>query len=124
MSKKNGIKKGSAQAQDFARRKLNETTLWTCKVMAYSQQEMLDAAALTLYYYYDFTPEQQKEFHDRFEAKYAEIHKMQSEDTEDGEYSRIAMEAALKDAFGEYYTPREERYDIHIADQDGNVWKV
>ena len=122
MGKKNGIKKGSAQAQDYAKRKHNEKTLWTCKVMAYSQQEMLDAAALTLYKYYDFTPEQQKEFHDRFEEKYAEIHKMQNEDTEDGEYSRIALENAMKDAFGKYYMPREERYSIRVSDHSGNIW--
>ena len=124
MGKKNGIKKGSAQAQDYAKRRHNEKTLWACKVMAYSQQEMLDAAALTLYKYYDFTPEQQKEFHDRFEDKFAEIHKMQNEDSEDGEYFRVSMENALKNAFGEYYTPYEERYEIRVRDQDGNVWKM
>lgn len=124
MGKKNGVKRGPNQRSDYATRLHNEKTVWTCKVIAYCQQEMLDAAALTLYKFYDFTPEQQKEFHDRFEAKYAEIHKMQSEDTEDGEYSRIAMEAALKDAFGEYYTPREERYSIYVTDASGNKYEL
>ena len=124
MGKKGGLKKNGSGKNAYAKMLHDRKTLWTCKVMAYSQQEMLDAAALTLYKFYDFTPEQQKEFHDRFEAKYAEIHKMQAEDAEDGEYFREAMETAMKDAFGEYYVPRDVRYNIQIADQDGNVWEM
>lgn len=121
---KSGIKKHSPQSKEYAKRLHDEKTLWTVKVVAYSQQQMLDAVAIVLYKYYDFTPEQQKEFHDRFEEKYAEINKIMNQDAEDGEYFEVAMENALKDAYGEFYVPRKERYEVRIADSSGNVWRV
>ena len=57
MGKKNGMKKIASGKNAYAKWLHSEKTLWTCKVMAYSQQEMLDAAALTLYTFYGFSPE-------------------------------------------------------------------
>lgn len=121
---KKGIKKGSAQAQSYAKQKENEKTVWTMKVLAYTQQEMLDAVTLTLNEFYGFGAERLKKFHDNFEEKYAEIRKLEMEDSEDNEYYTAKMEQALETAWGKYYQPREVRYDIHLTDKDGNVWKL
>lgn len=45
---KKGVKKSKASAKDFAERKQREKEIWTMKVIAFIQQEMLDTAALTL----------------------------------------------------------------------------
>lgn len=122
--RKNGVKKGSAQAKSYAKQKADEKTVWTMKVLAYTQQEMLDAVALTLNEFYGFGPERLKKFHDNFEEKYAEIRKIEREDSEDNEYYIAKMEQALQQAWGKYYDPREVRYDIHLTDKEGNVWKL
>lgn len=124
MSKKQGVKKGSAQAQSFVAQKETEKTIWTMKVLAYAQQEMLDAMALTLAEFYGFGPERNKRFHDRFEEKYAEIRRLENEDTEDREYCEEVVELALQKAYGQYYEPRDVRYNIHLTDKEGNVWKL
>lgn len=121
---KKGVKKGSAQAKSYAKQKETEKTVWTMKVLAYTQQEMLDAVALTLNEFYGFGAERLKKFHDNFEEKYAEIRKLEREDAEDNEYFIEKMEQALQQAWGKYYEPREVRYDIHLQDKDGNVWKL
>lgn len=122
--KKQGVKKGSAQAQSYAKQKENEKTVWTMKVLAYTQQEMLDAVALTLNEFYGFGPERLKKFHDQFEQKYDELRKLEREDSEDNEYYIAAVERALEAACGKYYEPREVRYDIRLQDRDGKIWKL
>lgn len=124
MPKKSGVKKGSAQAKSYAKQKEDEKTLWTMKVLAYTQQEMLDAVALTLNEFYGFGAERLKKFHDSFEAKYNEIRKLEHEDAADNEYYIAKMEQALEQAWGKYYEPREVRYDIRLTDKEGNVWKL
>lgn len=98
--------------------------LWTMKVLAWTQQEMLDAVALTLAEFYGFGPERQKQFHDRFETKYAELRKLEREDTEDNDYYIAKVEDALKNAMGKYYCPRSERYDMHLITGDGRDIKL
>lgn len=121
---KKGVKKGSPQAKNFAKQKETDKVVWTMKVLAYAQQEMLDAMALTLNEFYGFGPERCKKFHDKFEEKYAELRKLENEDVADNEYYIATVEKALQVAYGKYYEPREVRYDIHLRDNEGNVWKL
>lgn len=121
---KQGVKKHSPQAKNYAKQKENDKMLWTMRVLAYTSQEMLDAVALTLHEFYGFGPERQKLFHDQFEKKYDELRKLEREDAEDNEYYIAAVERALQAACGKYYQPREVRYDIKLQDGEGNVWKL
>lgn len=109
-----GIKKGSAQALSFAEREKKRKELQTVKVIAFTQQQILDAVALTLNEGFGFGPDRLKRFQESFDKKYAEIRRIENDDTEDGEYSRYKMEKALQNACGQYYTPFEERYDFKI----------
>lgn len=120
MGKKAGVKKGSAQAKSYVSQMHTEKMAWTIKTIAYAQQEMLDAMALTLSEFYGFGPERCKRFHDQFEEKYAELRKIENEDADDREYFIATVERALKNAYGQYYEPRETRYMIHIKDANGN----
>jgi len=83
-------------------------------VIAYTQQEILDAVALTLNEEFGLGEERLKRFQVAFDKKYAEIRALEKDDTEDGEYSRYKMEKALQAACGKYYTPYEQRYDFKI----------
>ena len=121
---KRGVKKGSPQAKGYAKPKETDKMVWTMKVLAYAQQEMLDAMALTLAEFYGFGPERCKRFHDQFEEKYAELRKLESEDSVDKEYYIATVEKALQTVYGKYYEPREVRYDIHLTDAEGNVYKL
>lgn len=122
--KKKGVKKGSAQAQEFAKRKEDEKILWTIQTIAYTQQEILDSVCITLNEEFEFGPEREKRFRDRFDVVYAEIRKLEKEDTIDGEYSKEKVEQALKRACGKYYEPREVRYDFTLNMPDGRVFKI
>lgn len=113
-SKKRGVKKGSAQAQSYAVRKKIDDEVTAVSIIAYTQQEMLDAMALCLSEFYGFGAERQRKFKEALETKYTEIHALQKTDTDDGEYSRTKIEEALKRACGKYYVPHDERYDIQI----------
>lgn len=48
MSGKKPVKKNRKSAASYAQELERRKELWTIKVLAYTQQEMLDAAALTL----------------------------------------------------------------------------
>ncbi len=109
---KQGLKKG--QGESYAQRLQREKELWTIKVMLFTQQQVLDAVALTLNEEFGIGEERLNRFRDAFDRKYAEIRKIESDDTEDGEYSRYQMEKALQNACGKYYVPHEERYDFKI----------
>lgn len=50
-----------------------ERELWTIKVIAYTEQQTLDAVCLALAEGFGFGEERLKRFHDAFNAKYAEI---------------------------------------------------
>ena len=109
-----GIKKGSAQAASYAEREQRRKELQTVKVIAITQQQILDAVALTLNEEFGLGEERLKRFQVAFDKKYAEIREIEKDDTEDGEYSRYKMEKALQQACGKYYAPYEERYDFKI----------
>lgn len=110
---KSPVKKNKHSKNNYASKKQREKELWTMKVTAYIQQEMLDTAALTL------AEKRQKQFHDAFERKYAEIRELERNDTEDNEYAIAKQEEALKAACGKYYQPREVRYSVSIVCPDG-----
>lgn len=120
---KKGVKKNKASESAYAARKQREKEVWTLKVFAYTQQEMLDAVALTLADEFGFGQERQKRFHDAFERKYAEIQELERSDTADSEYAIAKQEAALKAAYGKYYMSREQRYNIVIVDSKGGEHK-
>ena len=109
---KKGVKKGSAQAREYAHRKQDEHTFWTVKVIAYTQQEILDAVSLTLNEEFGLGAERLMRFRNAWDKKYAEIHELQQKNDDD--YSVTVIEKALQNAWGKYYTPREERYSFKI----------
>ena len=114
-----GVKKGSAQAVSYARRKEGERELWTVKVVAYTQQEILDAVTLTLHESFGFGPERQKQFNEGFMRKYNEIRALGDDD-----YAAAKIEKALQRACGEYYEPHEVRYDFKIITKTGEAIKI
>lgn len=107
-----GLKKG--QGETYAQRVQREREEWTVKVIAYTQQEILDAVCLTLNEEFGLGEERLKRFQVAFDKKYAEIRAVERDDSEDGEYSRFKVEQALQNACGKYYVPREKRYDFKI----------
>ncbi len=109
-----GVKKGSAQAASYAEREKRRKELQTVKVIAITQQMILDAVALTLNEEFGLGEERLKRFQVAFDKKYAEIRSLEQDDTQDGEYSRHMIEKALQAACGKYYCPYEERYDFKI----------
>lgn len=121
---KNGVKKCKASAKSFVDRKQDEKMLWTMKVLAWTQQEMLDAVALSLAEGFGFGEARLKRFHDAFEKKYDEIRALEKSDTPDNEYYIAKIEEALQNAWGKYYSPREERYDITLRTPDGKEIKI
>lgn len=129
MGKKKGVKKGSVQAQSYLEEKQKqeerERTIWTAKVVAYTEQEMLDAFAITLHTNFGWGEKRLFDFHEGFEKTYAEIQELRkSDDDYDGWHSEQKIEDVLKEAWGRYYTPREERYDFHLSCPDGTVMKL
>lgn len=54
-----------------------ERELWTIKVIAYTEQQTLDAVCLALAEGFGFGEERLKRFHDAFNAKYAEIRELE-----------------------------------------------
>lgn len=109
-----GIKKGSAQAASYAEQMQRKKEMQTVKIIAITEQMILDAVALTLNEEFGLGEERLKRFQVAFDRKYGEIRKLEKDDTEDGEYSRDQMEKALRNACGKYYAPYEERYSFKI----------
>lgn len=107
-----GLKKG--QGETYAQRVQREREEWTVKVIAYTQQEILDAVCLTLNEEFGLGEERLKRFQVAFDKKYAEIRAVERDDSEDGEYSRFKVEQALQNACGKYYVPHEERYSFEF----------
>ena len=106
---KQKVKKGSAQAKSFAERKQDDHTFWTVKVMAYTQQDILDAVGLVLHDEFGFGADRLKRFCESFNSKYDEIHSLG-----DDEYTIAIIEKAMRQAWGKYYQPREQRYDFRL----------
>lgn len=107
---KQKVKKGSAQAKSYAERKEDDRTFWTLKVIAYTQQEVLDAVGLVLNDAFGFGEERLKRFCEAFAVKYDEIHSLGDDD----EYAIAIIEKAMKQAWGKYYQPREQRYNFRL----------
>lgn len=118
---KRGVKKGSSPANSFAARKQAEKQLWTVKVIAYTQQEILDAVNLTLHEFFGFGPKRQKRFREGFLRKYDEIRALEKTDDD---YAKEKIEQALRAACGENYEPRETRYDMRVVTPDGEEIKI
>ena len=116
--KRNGSK-GNYAAQLVQKKKD-----WTRNVYYYTQQETLDAASLTLHELYGFGPERLKRFGEAFIKKFQEIQELSRSDGDDADrvYSRQKLEDAMKEAWGPYYAPREERYDLpYVLDDSGRA---
>ena len=75
------------------------------------QQETADLVTLVLHETFGFGPERQKQFNQALNAKLDECLNMKYQDTDDMEYTIAKFEAAIKEACGPYYVPREERYE-------------
>ena len=122
MSKKKGIKKGSAQAKAYAEQQTARKQAWTRNVYEYTQQETLDAASLVLHDLFGFGPERLKRFGDAFIAKFHEIQELSREDGDDPDrvYSRERFETAMQEAWGPHYAPRYERYAGMVVDRNGH----
>lgn len=118
---KKGVKKGSAQAVSYGRREEARKEIWTVKVIEYTQQEILDAVALTLHEEFGIGPDRQVRFHDAFMAKYEEIQTLRKGDDE---YAEAKIEQALKAAYGSNYQPREVRYDMRLITPTGEEIKL
>ena len=119
MSGKKPVKKNRKSAASYAQELERRKELWTIKVLAYTQQEMLDAAALTLNEEFGFGEDRLKRFHEAFERKYAELRDLEHDDLPDYEYATAVQEEALRRAWDKYYTPRDERYQLHIVNEKG-----
>lgn len=121
---KKAVRKSKQRSLDFQRERQLEKELWTMKVIAYAQQEMLDAVAITLKRSFGFGEKRQKQFHDDFEEVYDWIRRIEREDTPDGEYSTEKQEEALRWAWGSLYQPRQVRYDVKVIDAFGGEHKL
>lgn len=110
---KHAVKRGTPKAP-FTDRMKEKKMAWTRNVYMFTQQETLDAASLTLHELYGFGPERLKRFGEAFEKKFHEIQELNREDEDDADrvYSRQKFEDAMKQAWGDYYEPREVRYDM------------
>lgn len=74
------------------------------------RQETADLVTLVLHETFGFGPERQKQFNQALNAKLEECLTLKNQDTKDMEYTIAKFEAAIKEACGPYYVPREERY--------------
>ena len=126
MSKsKKGVKKGSGSAKSFSQRQKDDKMLWTMKVLAYAQQEMIDTMQISLNRAFGFGEKRQKQFHDVFEEVYAEVQQLRNKDTDkDGWYSEQKIEDALRASVGKYYVPREQRYDVYLITPSGEEFHL
>lgn len=74
------------------------------------RQETADLVTLVLHETFGFGPERQKQFNQALNAKLDECLTLKNQDAKDMEYTIAKFEAAIKEACGPYYVPREERY--------------
>lgn len=128
MAKKNGVKRTKAGRNAFyaakQAAKQQEHEIWTMKVIAYTEQEMIDTMSLVLHDYFGWGQQRLHKFHDCFEEKHQEIMRLRQDDCEDLEYSEAKIEQALQAAWGTDYEPRSVRYDIHLVTGTGETIKL
>ena len=112
--KKNGVKKGSYQAQTYSNRVNAARAATNLTIFQDGMQHALDVASLILHDSFGFGPERLKKFAIGVQDRFSEIQKDSREDKADDKerwYSEEKFEAELKAAWGPYYTPRAIRYD-------------
>lgn len=112
--KKNGVKKGSYQAQTYTNRVNAAREATNLTIFQDGMQHALDIASIVLNETFGFGPERLKKFGIGFQDKFAEIQEESREDKENDKerwYSEEQFENALKKAWGQYYTPRAIRYN-------------
>lgn len=120
---KHAVKRGGNKAP-LVDRMQQKKEAWTRNVYLYTQQETLDAASMVLHELYGFGPERLKRFGEAFEEKFHEIQELNREDKNDPkrEYSREVFERKMKEAWGPYYCPRDERYSkVYALDENERV---
>lgn len=76
----------------------------------YGRQEMGDIVAIVLHEEFGFGPERLKRFAEKVNDKIREVTVIGTQDTRDGEYTKIKFEEAVREAFGKHYQPRDVRY--------------
>lgn len=110
-SKKIGVKKGSVQANNYAARTKAITQATRETIFYDGMQYALDIASVVLNEEYGFGPDRLKRFGIGFSNKFAEVQeRSRADDDKDRWYSEEQFENELRKAWGEYYTPRKERY--------------
>lgn len=133
MSKKIGVKKGSAEAMNYQKRKETERVLTGVQQTQYTEQRMLDIVVITLGESFGFGETRIKRFKDEFLKIEAEIKALEKEDAEtdtsghgsidrklNGAYAKKNMEERLKRICGAAYQPRSVRYSYSIR-RNGEV---
>lgn len=81
------------------------------KSNVHALQMGLDVAVLALAREFGFGPERLNRFRNRYQEVWDEYTDLISGDTDDLDYAYAKMDDALKAVCGEYYSPREQRYD-------------
>lgn len=112
MGKKQGVKKGSHQAQAYAKRVAATTEATRMVVFQDGMQTALDIASLVLHDVYGFGPDRLKRFSEGFTEKFSHVQKNNREDKEDKDrwYSEEQFEREMREAWGPYYQNRQVRY--------------
>lgn len=110
--KKNAVKKGSSQAQNYANRVAAATEATNMVIFQDGMQTALDIASLVLHDVYGFGPDRLKRFSEGFTEKFGDVQKRNREDKEDKArwYSEEQFEREMRDAWGPYYQTRKVRY--------------
>lgn len=112
MAKKQGVKKGSHQAQTYAKRVAAATEATNLVIYQDGIQIAMDIASLVLHDVYGFGPERLKRFSEGFTEKFSHVQMNNREDSEDKDrwYSEEQFEREMREAWGDYYQPRKVRY--------------
>ena len=110
-NKKNGVKKGSPQAENFSRRMQAFNLSRDTAFFQNGQQYAIDLMCIVLHEKFGFGHERLKRLVDGMQDKYIEVHARATDDLDkDKWYSDEKLEEELRAACGQYYEPREVRY--------------
>lgn len=101
MAKQSGYLKRLQAQKEAEQRKSNVHAL----------QMGLDVAVIALAREFGFGPERLNRFRNMYQTAWDEYVDLINNDTDDLTYAYAKMDDALKAVCGEYYTPREIRYD-------------
>lgn len=112
MGKKQGVKKGSVQAKTYANRVSAAREATNMVIFQDGMQTALDITSLVLHDIYGFGPDRLKRFAEGFEKKFSLVQRNNREDNEDRDrwYSEEQFEREMREAWGQYYQPRQIRY--------------